>query len=60
MYLFALSLRRNPRLASSGEPMSFWKEKELNNIDIEITGEHFNTHFNKGKRYSMVYRIIKS
>lgn len=27
MYLFALSLRRNPRLASSGEPMSFWKRK---------------------------------
>jgi hypothetical protein len=50
MYLFALSLRRNPRLASSGEPMSFWKEKELNNIDIEITGAHFNTHFNKEKK----------
>ena len=28
MYLFALSLRRNPRLASSGEPMSFWKRKK--------------------------------
>lgn len=31
-YLLALSLLRNPRLASSGEPMSFffYKEKEQN------------------------------
>jgi hypothetical protein len=51
MYLFALSLRRNPRLASSGEPMSFWEEKELSNIDTQIRA----VCFNKGKRHKMVY-----
>lgn len=28
-YLRALSLRRNPRLASSGEPMSFLNQRKL-------------------------------
>jgi len=28
-YLRALSLRRNPRLASSGEPISFLKEMRI-------------------------------
>ena len=28
-YLLALSLRRNPRLESSGEPISYSKEKEI-------------------------------
>jgi hypothetical protein len=47
MYLRALSLRRNPRLASSGDPISFWmKKRSLLNIDtyrqnffLENTGE---------------------
>lgn len=35
-YLRALLLRRNPRLASSGEPISFWNKKEWTMLEVNL------------------------